>query len=343
MPAQRPRPRGRPTVRTVAEAAGVSVASVSRVLNGLTTNEETIRRVREAVAKVGYVQDSAARSLKTRQTGQVAFAMADIGNAAYLAMVRAIQPILREAGYRLLLHSTDADIADEIEVLRSLNQRYVDGLIICPLRVTERHVEELEQAATPVVVIGQLPAGCPVDNVRIDSRPGVARAIAHLVDGGRRQIALINGPVDTVPGRSRYLGYLDGLRAAGKEERRELVAFTDFSVEGGAKAAQEILDVAEPDAILAANDILAVGALQTLRQRNLKVPDDVAVVGMDDTELAATAWPPLTSISLRAYERGQLAARLLLKRLADPDRAPEWVTVEPQLVVRASSAAVTTP
>src|SRR5918996_5326264 len=117
-----------PTIRTVARAAGVSIASVSRVLNGLTTNPDTIARVRQAVQDVGYVPNSAAKSLKTSQTGQVAFAMENIGNAAYLAMVQAIQPALRDAGYRLLLHSTDADVHDEIEVLRSLGQRYVDGL-----------------------------------------------------------------------------------------------------------------------------------------------------------------------------------------------------------------------
>ncbi|MEQ4209439.1 LacI family DNA-binding transcriptional regulator [Actinopolymorpha sp. B9G3] len=333
----------RPTVRTVAEAAGVSVASVSRVLNGLTTNEETIRRVQAAVAEVGYVPNSAAKSLKTRHSGQVAFAMEDIGNAAYLAMVRAIQPLLREAGYRLLLHSTDADVQDEIEVLRSLGQRYVDGLILCPLRVTEQHVEELGRATAPVVVIGQLPQGCPVDNVRVDSRPGVARAIEHLVEGGRERIALIDGPADTVPGRSRYLGYLDGLKAAGLEERQELVAFTDFAVDAGAKATQHLLTEGAPDAIFAANDVLAMGALQTLRQQGVSVPDDIAVVGMDDTELAATAWPPLSSVSLGARERGQLAAELLLKRLEDPGRPPEWIDVEPRLVVRASSAPVGTP
>jgi LacI family transcriptional regulator len=163
------------------------------------------------------------------------------------------------------------------------------------------------------------------------------------VEGGRRRIALIDGPADTVPGRSRYLGYLDGLKAAGLEERQELVAFTDFAVGAGAKATQRLLTEGAPDAIFAANDVLAMGALQTLRQQGLSVPDDIAVVGMDDTELAATAWPPLSSVSLGSRERGQLAAELLLKRLEDPVRPPEWIDVEPQLVVRASSTPVSTP
>lgn len=327
-----------PTIHTVAQEAGVSIASVSRVLNGLTTNEDTIRRVHEAVEQVGYVPNSAAKSLKTSQTGQLAFAMENIGNAAYLAMVQSIQPVLRQAGFRLLLHSTDGDVTDEIEVVRSLGQRYVDGLILCPIRVTDRLVQELERAQAPVVVIGQLPEGCEVDNVRVDSRPGVAAAIAHLVEGGRRRIALVGGPVDTVPGNVRYAGYRDGLTAAGLSEEPALVEFTDFTVDGGARAAAALLRGSEPpDAVFAANDLMALGVLQAVREAGLDVPRDVAVVGMDDTDLASTAWPPLTSVSLGAPERGRLAAELLLERLADPEQPAQWVGVEPELVVRDSS------
>lgn len=331
-------PSAAPTIHTVAQHAGVSIASVSRVLNGLTTNEDTIRRVREAVEEVGYVPNSAAKSLKTSHSGQLAFAMENIGNAAYLAMVQSLQPVLRHAGYRLLLHSTDGDVTDEIDVVRSLGQRYVDGLVLCPIRVTDRLVEELQRAQAPVVVIGQLPDGCPVDNVRVDSRPGVAAAIGHLVEAGRRRIGLVGGPVDTVPGGVRYAGYRDGLVAAGLAEDPELVEFTDFTVEGGAQAAATLLSRGEPpDAVFAANDLMALGVLQAARAAGLEVPRDLAVVGMDDTELASTAWPPLTSVSLGATERGRLAAELLLERLASPQRPPQWISVESELVVRSSS------
>jgi LacI family transcriptional regulator len=330
-----------PTIKTVARAAGVSIASVSRVLNGLTTNEETIDRVQRAVAEVGYVPNSTAKSLKTNQTGQVAFAMENIGNAAYLAMVQGIQPALRSCGYRLLLHSTEANVADEIDVLRSLGQRYVDGLIMCPLRVTAQHVRELNKAQTAVVVIGKLPQKCRVDNVRVESRPGAALAVQHLQENGYRRIALVDGPTDTVPGRERYRGYQDGLRRVGMEEDDSLLAFTEFTVAGGAKGARELLSRRRrPDAIFAANDLMALGVLQAVREAGLDVPQDVAVVGMDDTELASTAWPPLTSVNLAAQERGRMAADLLLDRLADPERDPQRVTLEPQLVVRASSGQV---
>ncbi|WP_219417687.1 LacI family DNA-binding transcriptional regulator [Pseudonocardia nigra] len=330
--------RTAPTIQNVAAAAGVSIASVSRVLNGLTTNEDTIRRVREAVAEVGYVTNAAAKSLKTRQTGQIAFAMENIGNAAYLAMVRAIQPVLRAAGYRLLLHSTNADVDDEIEVLRSLGQRYVDGLVLCPLRVTDRHAEELRRAQVPVVVIGQLPDDVPADNVRADSRTGAGLAVRHLVGTGRRRIALVDGPLDTVPGRARYRGYVDGLRACGLDLDDRLVEFTDFEVAGGAAAMGRVLQRADVDAVFAANDLMALGAMQAVRTVGREIPGDVAVVGMDDTDLAETAWPPLTSVSLGSHERGRLAADLLLQRLADGSRPFVRTTVPPRLQVRASSS-----
>ncbi|HWM75079.1 MAG TPA: LacI family DNA-binding transcriptional regulator [Nocardioides sp.] len=326
------------TIHTVADAAGVSIASVSRVLNGLPTTQETVGKVLTAVEVTGYVPNAAAKSLKTNQSGQIAFAMENIGNAAYLAMVQAIQPALRAAGFRLLLHSTEADVNDELELLRSLRQGYVDGLILCPLRVTDELVEELAGAHVPVVVIGQLPEGCPVDNVRVDSPPGVAMAVRHLVEIGRRRIALVNGPLDTVPGRNRYHGFRAGLDAAGLEEDPDLVSSTGFTLEHGAKAAKRLLQLPEPpDAILAANDLMALGILQSIREAGLDVPTDVAVVGVDDTELATAAWPPLSSVSLQARERGRLAAEMLLERLDDPGRPPRWVSLEPRLVVRASS------
>jgi LacI family transcriptional regulator len=333
----RSRPRVAPTIQDVAAAAGVSIASVSRVLNRLTTNEETIRRVQAAVAEVGYVTNAAAKSLKTRHTDQIAFAVENIGNAAYLAMVRAIQPVLRAAGYRLLLHSTDADVDDEIEVLRSLGRHYVDGLVLCPLRITDRHAEELGRAQVPVVVIGQLPADIPADNVRADSRTGAALAVRHLVHVGRRRIGFIDGPVDTVPGQARYRGYVEGLEACGIAVDDALIAFADFQVDGGADAMSRLLQRTDLDAVFAANDLMALGAMQALRAAGRAIPDDVAVVGMDDTDLARTAWPPLTSVSLGSAERGRLAADLLLQRLADGSLPFVRTTVPPRLQVRGSS------
>ncbi|MGH3096223.1 MAG: LacI family DNA-binding transcriptional regulator [Streptosporangiales bacterium] len=326
-----------PTIRLVARNAGVSIASVSRVLNGRTASEATARRVHDAVAAVGYRPHWSAKSLKTSHTGQVAFAMEDIGNPAYLAMVRSIQTVLRASGYRLLLHSTGADVQDEVEVLRSLGERYMDGLIISPIRVTKQHLAALADAPAPVTVIGRVPDRIPVDNVRVDSRPGVLLALRHLADTSRRRVGFIDGPLDTVPGRTRHDGYTEAVEKLGLDADKTLVEFADFRMDGGARATRELLSRTQVDAIFAANDQMAIGAMRALRELGRRIPEDVAVVGMDDTDLATAAWPPLTSVSLGAAERGRLAAELLHARLDDPSRPPVRLSVEPSLIVRASS------
>jgi LacI family transcriptional regulator len=328
----------RPTIYEVARAAGVSISSVSRVLNGNTSNSDMIERVQAAVAEVGYIPSAVAQSLTTRQTGQIAFAMEDIGNEAYLEMVRAIQPMLREAGYRLLLHSTGADVSDEIDVLQSLGQAYVDGLILCPIRVTDRHLEALQRPPVPVVVIGSLPDGATVDNVRADSRKGACLAMKHLAEAGCRRIGFVNGPADTVPGQRRLAGYCEGLAAAGLSYDDALVAEADdFRFDAGGAATHELLKRGDVDGILGANDQIALGAMHALRESGRRVPDDVRVIGMDDTILARTSYPTLTSVDLGSAERGGKAAELLLARLKGDRSDPAKVTIPPSLSVREST------
>ncbi|MFB9909746.1 LacI family DNA-binding transcriptional regulator [Allokutzneria oryzae] len=330
---------GPATIETIARRAGVSIASVSRVLNGLGGRPDTVRKVQAAATELGYVPNAMARSLRGGRSGQIAFAMEDIGNPVYVAMVRRIQAVAKDAGFRLLLHSTGADREEELRALRSLADRHTEGLIISPIRITRDHLDELGRAVAPVVVIGSLPEGVALDNVRVDSRVGAAMAVAHLVGIGRRRIGFLNGPVDTVPGQARYRGYLDGLVAAGLAVRDELIEFGEFRMDAGAESAARLLERApDLDAVFCANDLIAVGALRALREAGRHVPDDVAVVGMDDTELARVTWPTLTSVGLGSARRGELAAELLVDRLGEGrDREPRWVSVAPELVAREST------
>ncbi|WP_328583739.1 LacI family DNA-binding transcriptional regulator [Streptomyces sp. NBC_00370] len=334
---------GPPTVETIAKVAGVSIASVSRVINGHGARPDTVRRVERAVAELGYVPNAVARSLKGGRTRQLTFAMPDIGNPTYVSMVRQIQAVTKPLGYRLLLHSTDAVAEDELGVVRSLAERTSDGLILCPIRVTDAHLAAMEAAAGPVVVIGSLPEGAPVDSVRADSVSGVVLAVRHLLETGRRRIAFINGPADTVPGHNRRAGYHKALAEAGIVPDPALTETTDFGIEAGAAAAHRLL-AADPaiDSIFCANDQLALGAAHAAQDRGLDIPGDLAVVGMDDSELARAGWPLLTSVDLGSAERGRIAADMLVSRLAGGDAPPgspvRSETVAPRLVVRASSA-----
>lgn len=327
-------------MESVARAAGVSVASVSRVLNGSgLVSPATAEKVRKAVATLGYMPNHAAKSLKVRRTRQIAFAMEDIGNPVYVAMARAIQAEAKAEGYRVVLMSTDALAEDEVEVIRSLGQRFADGLIICPIRITPGHLRELARPAGPVVVIGSLPPDVAIDNVGVDSHRGALQAMEHLVGQGYARIAFINGPSDTVPGGSRLRGYKAALLNHGLQFDPSLVVSGNFQISGGYEAVSQLLALpSQPDAIFCANDLMALGAMRRLREAGLAVPGDVAIVGMDDIDQAGVAVPTLTSVSLGAAERGRLAARMLLDRLEGRGpQQPQRVTVIPRLVVRESS------
>jgi len=328
-----------PTITTVARLANVSVASASRALNGIRTSPATLASVTEAAEAVGYAPNAAARSLRSRRTGQISFAMPDVANPVYTTMVGSIEEVARARGWRLMLHSTGADAEDELAMVRDLKHRFVDGMILASLHLTDAHARELRRASAPVIVIGRPTKDMPVDTVRAYSRRGAAEAVRHLHSVGRRRIAFVNGPEHTAPGASRRRGYFDGLRSCGLGRDDALIEVADdFMVEPGRRAVECLLARARPDALFCANDLLAVGALSALREAGRDVPGDVALVGMDNTPLAEVTWPPLTSIDLGSAERARIAAELLLKRITRPSRKTRVVGVEPRLVVRASSA-----
>lgn len=332
------------TIVDVAQKAGVSIATVSRVLNQTGRySRDTLRRVKATAAELGYAPNYMAKSLKKRRTEQIALAVADIGNPVYVAMARAIQHVVKEHGYRLVLLSTEASVDEEINILRSLAKQYVDGLIISPLLYGEAHRKQLAQVKRPVVVIGGGPDDVGVDSVYIDSAKGVRLAMEHLLDQGYSRIAFVNGPSETVPGTVRLQGYEGSLIEHGIPLDPGLVVQGDFTLSGGYMAATRLLELpALPQAVLCANDLMALGVLRRLREAGIRVPEDVALVGMDDIEQARISSPALTTVSLLASERGRIAAELLLKRLtvssgsAEP---PRQVTVTPRLIVRESSVA----
>ena len=198
--------RGRSTVVMVAERAGVSIASVSRVLNGLSTSDEVRANVLRAAADLDYVPDAVARSLKFGRTDQVALAVADVGNPVYVSMIHAIADVLGGAGLRLVISSDGADPEDQLGLLGNLSRGYCDGLILSPLRVTTELLDALGTIRQPIVVIGSLPPHLDIDNVRADSAAGVGLALDHLAATGRRHIAFVNGPIATTvnsPGSAR--------------------------------------------------------------------------------------------------------------------------------------------
>ncbi|MFC4222372.1 substrate-binding domain-containing protein [Lysinibacter cavernae] len=326
------------TVQLVADHAGVSIASVSRVLNGLAASDEVVAKVNQAVAELGYVPSATARSLKAGKTDQIAFAVADVGNPVYVAMMHEVSQVIAHSGYRLVLSSTGNEAEAQLDVLDSLNRGFADGLLLSPLRVTPELVERLQTSRLPIVIIGSLPEGVELDNVRADSPVGVGLAVDHLVEQGRKRIAFVNGPVDTVPGAARLSGYVNAMTKHGLPLQAEMqVNAADFTYKDGLVAVNALLDQATPDAIICANDLLAVAALKAMTLRGLSVPNDVALVGMDDTDVAELAIPSITSVNLGSRTRAEAAAEMLLRRIDEPNAPAESVVIAPTLTIRESS------
>lgn len=328
----------RPTIVQVAARASVSIATVSRVLNGKLTRPDSTRRVLAAAAELGYVPDDTGRSLRLGRTLQIAFAVDDVGNPVYTEMMRGVEDGMSGSGSRLLVASTGHDPGDLLALVAGLSRGYADGLIISPLLRTPALIDALVHAAVPTVVVGSLDAGTALDTVRVDSAVGVLLAYRHLVDTGRRRIAFVSGPPDTAPGAARLAAF----RVAGQEfgAAGPIVQAGGFTVAAGERAWTELAGFdgrSRPDAVLAANDLLALGVMRAAKSAGRKIPAELAVAGIDDIQFARVFSPALTSVSLKARERGELAARLLLDRIAAPDSPVRTEQVEPELIVRESS------
>lgn len=335
--------KAKPTLHQVAQTAGVSLASASRALTGNSASPEMVRKVRGAAKSLGYLPNATARSLRLGGTLQVVFAVDDIGNPNYVEMLRSIEREFGVSGPRLSITATGRNPQQTIDLVRSLNVGVGDGLIISPIRVTPELRRALMETVVPVVVIGSLHREVEIDSIRVDSAVAVGMAVEHLVSIGRRNIVMINGPIDTNPGAARRRGFLDAATRLGLDPSPEVqVAAADFTVAAGSAAASDMLvrfrsSSRLVDAIVAANDLIGIGAISAALNEGLRVPDDIAITGIDDTEIASVYNPPLTSVSLQASERGRLAARLLLERFEDPTREHRTQTVAPRLAVRQST------
>ncbi len=326
----------RATLIQVAERAGVSLASTSRALHGTGASPAMVERVRAAAAALGYSADAIGRSLRMKKTFQVAFAVADIGNPVYVEMMRAIHAVLEPHGYRVVVMSTGDTATSTTELVRSLNSGFVDGMIVSPLRTDDRLIAEIRQAPVPVVVIGRALDDRGISSVSTDSAGGIGAAVRHLHALGRRRLGFLNGPLDTTPGAARQRGF-DAVTREIAFDREDQEIAADFTVTAGLDAARRLFARGRVDALVAANDLLAIGAIRAVRELGLSVPEDVAVTGMDDTEIGRVFQPSLTSVSLGSTERGRAAAEIMLQLADDPDRAVQQIAVGPELVVRESS------
>jgi DNA-binding LacI/PurR family transcriptional regulator len=355
MDTQRMRAARRPTLDEVAALAGVGRGTVSRVVNGSThVSPEARAAVESAIAKLGYVPNRAARALVTQRTDSVALVVSEseerlFAEPFFAGIVRGINAGLQDTPLQLWLAMAQSR-AERERVEHHLTSQHVDGVMLLSLHDADPLPALLQQRGLPLVLGGRparmLPpdAGAGPDGwsgpwfVDIDNAGGARQAVVHLVTSGRRRVASITGPQDMGVGLARLVGYRDACAEAGLAVEDSLVAYGDFSEPSGAAAMRQLL-ARQPDldAVFVASDLMAAGAIRVLREVGRRVPEDVAVVGFDDSAVARQTDPPLTTVHQPVEEMGRQMARLLVARIRGEDLDRPYVLLDTHLVIRASA------
>lgn len=340
-----------PTQADVARLAGVSRATVSYVVNGLSEAEapitdETRQRVREAVEELGYHPDARAQSLRSGTTNTIGLLIPDMQNPHYWEIANGVEQQLQTENFDLLLATTSLDPEREIHFVDALSRRRIDGLILLltyPERVKTR-IESLAKSRMALVLVGAtLSDSDPSLAVSFDcAEPnyydGAMQTMRHLIGLGHRRIGMIYGVADPRLGTDRLRAYQESLESAGLEFNEHLIEPCGTTLEAGYEATLRLLERSpRPTAILVINDLLAIGALRAASVRGIRVPDDLSIASFDDIEMAAYASPPLTTMRVNAQEVGRTAARLLLMRLQNPSLPAQHARIPSRLVVRGST------
>jgi LacI family transcriptional regulator len=332
-------------IRDVAKLAGVAPITVSRVVNGAdSVTEDTRQRVQQAIDQLHYVPNTLARSLRSRQSHTIALIVPDITNPFWTTAARGVEDTAAENDYRTILCNTDEDPAKETNYLNLLVERRVDGVIIAPATRERKRLAVLQQLQVPCVLIDRRVEGFKADRVYSDSRTGARLLIDHLIDLGHRRIALINGPPTISSAQDRADGYRESLEAHGLVVEEALVFQGEFKQASGYRLVKQALARDPgPTAIFAANNFIALGALQALQEAGWRVPEDIALVCIDDVPYLSAIDPFLTVAAQPAYEMGELAAQLLVERLtARRNGKAREVVLAPQLIIRRSCGCLAT-
>jgi LacI family transcriptional regulator len=325
------------TIHDVAARAGVSVATVSRVLNGKElVREETSRHVRAAAKSLRYVPNVAARSLSIRRSQTIGIVLPDVHGEFFSEVIRGIDLAARAQGYHILVSGSHSDPAQMLDVVDTMRGR-VDGLVVMAPDVTLAPLDELRARAMPVVLLNSAtPNG---DAITIDNYGGARAMMLHLQGLGHTRIAFVRGPQHNADARERLRGYRQAMR--GIAAPKELECNGDFTEESGFTAGRRLAELQpRPTAVFAANDSMAVGVLASLTSAGVRVPEEMSVVGFDDIPIARYVNPPLTTMRVDIAEMGRCAFGLLLDAIGNPaTHAPRHDLAATRLVVRKSCGA----
>jgi DNA-binding LacI/PurR family transcriptional regulator len=330
------------TIKDVAGRAGVSTATVSRVLSGITGVREPLKsQVIDAARMLGYRPNRAARDLRARSSRTIGVLIPDIENPFFTSVIRGIEETLQATGYSLQLANYNEDPDRETTHLETFRAEGVGGLIFAASRTPSPLYQLLSDSGMTMVAVSRAPGRLRVDQVTTANRDGAYTATTHLISRGHRRVAFINGPAELNTARDRQEGYEAALRDSGLPVEERLIVHCDFRQRAGYEAMNRILESgSKPTAVFAASNLLTLGALQAIHEHALDIPGQIAIVGFDDMSWAMSLRPPLTTVAQPAIEVGQTAAQLLLDRLRKPDQPRKQIVLETHLMVRASCGPV---
>ncbi len=339
--------RSRPTQRQIAEEAGVSRTTVSLVLNdvpGVRVTPETRQRILEVARRLNYYPDAAARTLVSGRTQTIGFVLCQspdriFADAFLPKVLRGVGDAVQESGFRVLIHSVeDVTVADAYIGL--VREKHADGIILSGPRSDDEQLPHLKAEGFPMVLLGQL-SGSGIPFVDVDNVEAARQAVSHLIRLGHRRVGMItNAPLAYTGARDRLAGYRQVLEEAKLPLDEKLVRYGDFREESGRVAMSQLLDLSEPPtAVFVASDLVAFGAMVAIKERGLRIPTDIALVGFDDVQLAHYVDPPLTTVRLPAYELGYRAATLLIQLISDESVEEQEILLQTELVVRQSCGA----
>ena len=335
------------SMKDVAQAAGVSLGTVSNVINRPEIVAEATRaRVRTAIKDLGFVVNASAQTLRAGRTKVLGLVVPDIGNPFFTEVAKGVDDAAFAAGYTVILCNTDEDTGKEDRYLELLVAQRVAGILITPARETNNALSRLTERDVAITLLDRSAMGIDACSVNVDDTAGASMAFEHLHALGHRRIVALLGPSDIPQIVERKRGVLEAAHAAGDDVDLRFVTASHMTTAAGEAAMQAFLKEHKGTftALLCANDLLALGAIRGLRSFGLSVPRDVSVIGYDDIDFAASAQIPLTSIRQPKYQLGHAAAELLISECENPaTHAHQRVMFQPQLIPRESTRAIRKP
>jgi len=327
-----------PTIYDVAKAAGVSIATVSRVLNGYPfVAEKTREKVLRAMQELNYSPNLLAAALMKKNTYTVGLLIPDISNPFFAEITRGVEDAANKFGFNIIICNTDNDPEKETKYVNLLLQKSVDGLIFATSEIANQNILMLKERQFPLVLIAREVEGIEVDVVLADNFQGAYEGVKYLISLGHRRIAFLGESLNIKSTRERQAGYEKALQEAGIPVEAELIVTGLKSLEEAYHRMRLFYPKARPTAIFAANDVLAIGAIRALKELGLSIPRDVSVLGFDDTVFASIAEPPLSSVAQPMRQMGKMAMTRLISRIRNKEEKCRRIVLPTKLIIRTST------